>query len=221
MTDIDTSVLMSGYVRSLFVEEGPVLEELRYEISRQDLPEIYISPEQGKLLQVLLTAIGARRVLEIGTLGGYSALWMARALPGDGTLITLEIDPERAAFARGFMEKAALEDVVEVRVGDARETLASLVEAVAAGEEEPFDAVFIDADKEPYVEYLDRALALVRSGGLILADNAFRDGRVLDDDPDASTQGVLDYNARVASDDALVTTIIPIRDGLVVSVVKG
>lgn len=221
MTEIDPSVLMSGYVRDLFAEEGPVLEELRYEISRQDLPEIYISAEQGKLLQVLLAAIGARRVLEIGTLGGYSALWMARALPGDGALITLEIDPDRATFARGFIEKAAMEDVVEVRVGDARERLAALTRAVAAGEEEPFDAVFIDADKEPYVEYLERALELVRPGGLILADNAFRDGKVLDDHPDAATQGVLDYNDRVASDDRLVSTVIPIRDGLVVSVVKG
>jgi predicted O-methyltransferase YrrM len=220
MTDIDTSVLMSGYVRDLFADEGPVLEELRYEISRQELPEIYISAEQGKLLQVLLAAVGARRVLEIGTLGGYSALWMARALPGDGHLLTLEKDADRAEFARTFIEKAALEDVVEVRVGEARAVLAELVEAVEAGTEEPFDAVFIDADKEPFVEYLERSLALVRPGGLILGDNAFRDGRILDDDPDEATQGVLDYNQRTATDPRLVSTVIPIRDGLVVSVVR-
>lgn len=215
----DLSALMSGYVRDLFAGEDPVLEELRREISRQDLPEIYISPEQGKLLQVLLKAIGAHRVLEIGTLGGYSALWMARALPGDGTLITIEKDPDRAAFARRFIEKAALEDVVEIRVGDAREVLVELVEAVTAGAGEPFDAVFIDADKEPFVEYLERSLQLVRPGGLILGDNAFRDGRVLEDDPDEATQGVLDYNQRAATDPRLVSTVIPVRDGLTVSVV--
>ena len=221
MTDMDLSVLMSGYVRDLFAGEGPVLEELRYEISRQDLPEIYISAEEGKLLQVLLAAIGARRVLEIGTLGGYSALWMARALPGDGHLLTLEKDADRAEFARGFIEKAALEDVVEVRVGDAREIMRELVEAVEADREEPFDAVFIDADKEGMVEYLERSLELVRPGGLILADNAFRSGKVLDDDPAEDTRGVLEYNDRAATDPRLVSTIIPIRDGLVVSVVKG
>lgn len=221
MTDIDLSVLMSGYVRDLFAPEGPVLEELRYEISRQELPEIYISAEEGKLLQVLLAAIGARRVLEIGTLGGYSALWMARALPGDGHLLTLEKDADRAAFARGFIEKAALEDVVEVRVGDAREIMAELAGAVEAGTEEPFDGVFIDADKEGMVEYLERSLELVRPGGLILADNAFRSGKVLDDTPAEDTKGVLEYNDRAASDPRLVSTVIPIRDGLVVSVVNG
>jgi len=221
MTDTDESVLLSGYVRGLFADEGPVLEELRYEISRQDLPEIYISAEQGRLLQVLLTTIGARRVLEIGTLGGYSALWMARALPGDGTLLTIEKDADRAAFARGFFEKAALEDVIEVRVGEAREILAELVAALESGAEEPFDAAFIDADKEPYVEYLERSLELVRPGGLILCDNALRDGRILDDEPDAATRGVQAYNERAATDPRLVSTVIPIRDGLVVSVVRG
>ena len=221
MIDTDTSVLLSDYVQDLFAEEGPVLEELRREIGRQDMPDIYISAEQGKLLQLLLTAIGARRVLEIGTLGGYSALWMARALPGDGTLLTLEKDAGRAEFARSFIEKAALEDVVHVRVGDAREVLEELVADVEAGREEPFDAVFIDADKEPFVEYLERSLELVRPGGLILGDNAFRSGRILEDDPGPDTRGVLDYNDRIASDPRLVSTIIPIRDGLAVSVVKG
>ena len=218
--DTDQSERLSDYVRDLFAEEGEVLESLRREIGRQDMPEIYISPEQGKLLQVLLTAVGARRVLEIGTLGGYSALWMARALPADGRLITLEKDAGRADFARGFIERAGLGDVVDVRIGEAREVLLELVDAVASGAEEPFDAVFIDADKEPFVEYLERSLELVRPGGLILGDNAFRDGRILEDDPDEATRGVLDYNDRVAGDPRLVSTIIPIRDGLAVSVVR-
>lgn len=211
----DPSVLLSGYVRRLFAGEDEVLEELRYEISRQDLPEIYISAEVGRLLQVLLAAIGARRVLEIGTLGGYSAIWMARALPPDGRLLTVEREPDRAAFARDFIRRAGLEDVVEVRVGDAREVLRQLV----AGDEPPYDAAFIDADKESYVEYLERSLELVRPGGLIIADNAFRDGRVLEEEPDEATRGIQAYNERVAGHERLASTIIPIRDGVVVSVV--
>lgn len=216
MTDADRIANLSRYVTGLFADEGPLLAELRQEIPRRGLPEIFISPELGRLLQVLLTGIGARRVLEVGTLGGYSALWMARALPDTGRLVTLEIDPERAAFARRFIDRAGKSDVVEVRVGDARELLAELADAGAG----PFDAVFIDADKESYVEYLDRSLALTRPGGLILADNAFRDGRVLEADPDEATRGVLAYNERVASDERLISTVIPIRDGLAVSVVR-
>lgn len=211
---------LGGYVRDLFAEEGAVLEELRREMGRQGLPQIFISAEEGKLLQVLLTAVGARRVLEIGTLGGYSALWMARALPADGRLITLEKDADRADFARDFVARAGLSDVIDVRVGDARELLADLVEDVASGGEERFDAVFIDADKEGMVEYLERSLELVRPGGLILADNAFRSGQVLEDDPDEATRGILDYNRRAAGDPRLVSTIIPVRDGLAVSVVR-
>lgn len=217
MSGPDPTGPLARYVEGLFTDEGPVLEALRTAITEEGLPEIYISAEVGKLLQLLLAAVGARRVLEIGTLGGYSALWMARALPADGHLVTLEIDPDRAAFARRFIEEAGQTDTVEVRVGDARDLLAAMV----ADGTEPFDAVFIDADKEGYVEYLDRALELVRPGGLILADNAFRDGRVLDDDPDEATRGVLDYNDRAASDPRLESTIIPVRDGVVVSLVRG
>lgn len=206
---------LSGYVQALFAGEDAVLEELRGEISRRGLPEIYISSEVGRLLQVLLTSIGARRVLEIGTLGGYSAIWMARALPPEGQLLTFELDPERAELAREFVGRAGLEDTVEVRVGDARALLAELV--AAAGW--PFDAVFIDADKESYIEYLERSLELVRPGGLIIADNAFRDGRVLDDEPDEATRAIQEYNARIASHPRLASTVIPVRDGVAVSVV--
>lgn len=216
MSAIDLPEGLSRYVRDHFAAEDEVLADLRLKITNGDLPAIHISPELGRLLQVLLTSIGARRVLEIGTLGGYSALWMARALPSDGRLITLEIDPERAAIARRFIERAGRTESVEVRVGDARDTLAAMVEA----EEPAFDAVFIDADKESYVEYLERSLALVRPGGLILADNAFRDGRILAESPDEATRGVLAYNRRVATDDRLVSTIIPIRDGVAISVVR-
>ncbi len=213
--DNDRSVLLSGYVQQLFAGEDEVLEELRCEIARRELPEIYISAEVGRLLQVLLASVGARRVLEVGTLGGYSAIWMARALPADGRLLSVEVDPERAGFAREFVTRAGLAGVIEVREGDAREVLKEL----AAGSEAPFDAVFIDADKESYVDYLERALELVRPGGLIIADNAFRDGRVLHEAADEATRGVQRYNERIASHPRLVSTIIPIRDGVAVSVV--
>jgi caffeoyl-CoA O-methyltransferase len=207
---------LTAYVEGLFAREDDLLRELREATAREGLPEIYISAEVGRLLQVLLTAIDARRVVEIGTLGGYSAVWMARALPADGRLVTLELREDRAELARRFVERAGLASRVDVRVGDARATLAELVER----EGRSFDAAFIDADKEGYPEYLERSLALVRPGGLILADNAFRDGRILGEDPDEATRGVLAYNGAVAGDDRLVSTIVPIRDGLVVSVVR-
>jgi predicted O-methyltransferase YrrM len=214
VTDRRTEAGLQAYVQGLFAEEDAVLEALRSEIERQGLPRIYISAEVGRLLQVLLRAVDARRVLEIGTLGGYSAIWMARALPPGGRLMTVELEEERAAFARDFVARAGLQEVIDIRVGDARAVLGELA---AAGES--YDAVFIDADKESYAEYLDRSLELVRPGGLILADNAFRGGRILGNQPDEASRGVLDYNRRAADDARLTSTIIPIRDGLAVSVV--
>ena len=210
MTD---DVLLSGYVRALFAMEDEVLEELRYEIPRRGLPEIHISAEQGRLLQVLLRAAGARRVLEVGTLGGYSAIWMARALAPEGHLVTLEIDPARAELARAFIERAGLTDRVEVRVGDALDAMADMDAS------EPFDAVFIDADKERYPAYLEQALRLLRPGGLVLGDNAFWSGRVLEDDSaEASTLAMRAFNRGLAEHPDLTATIVPMRDGLAVAV---
>jgi caffeoyl-CoA O-methyltransferase len=207
----------TDYVEGLFAREDPLLAELRAEIPRRGFPEIAISAEVGRLLQVLLVAVGARRVLELGTLGGYSAIWMARVLPAGGRLLTVELDADRAELAREYVARAGLEDRVEVMVGDAVPITAGLV---AAGE--AFDAVFIDADKEGYGTYLDRALELVRPGGLILADNAFRSDRVLDPEPDDHGVRVLqDFNRRLAGHPDLVATIVPVRDGLAVAVVDA
>ncbi|MEJ2217943.1 MAG: O-methyltransferase [Gemmatimonadota bacterium] len=212
----DEQQALSGYVHRLFAPEDDVLEELRGEIARQDLPEIYISAEQGRLMQVLLTAIGARRVLEVGTLGGYSAIWMARALPPDGRLVTIELRAERAELARRFIRRAGLQDVIEVKVGKALDVLRDL-----QSRREIFDAVFIDADKEGYGDYLDAALALVRTGGLILGDNAFQHGAIVEDPPPTpSVRAVQAFNERLASDERLVSTILPVRDGLTLSVVR-
>src|SRR5215204_799392 len=167
LREIDT------YVEDLFSSSDEILEAALRDSRRAGLPEINVSPNQGRLLQLLTEIAGARRILEIGTLGGYSAIHFARAFPDDGALISLEIDEHHAGVARINVERAGLSDKVEIRVGDAHELLASLIE-------DPFDVIFIDADKESYPEYLDASLHLVRPGSLILGDNTIRGGTVLD-----------------------------------------
>jgi caffeoyl-CoA O-methyltransferase len=212
----DDPEALSGYIADLFAAEDPLLEEVRAEAGRQGLPDIAISAEVGRLLQVLLTAIGARRALEIGTLAGYSAIWIARALGPEGRLVTLEIDPARADLARSLFQRAGLDDRIEVMVGDAAETAARL-----AGHGERFDAVFIDADKERYETYLELALQMVRPGGLVLADNALWSGRILEDPPeDGATAALQAFNRALARHPRLVSTIVPVRDGVAVGVVK-
>src|SRR5690606_27326883 len=208
---------LAAYVERLFAHEDALLRELREEIRHRGMPEIYISPDEGRLLQVLLTAVDARRVLEIGTLGGYSTIWMARALPADGKLISLEIEPARAEVAREFARRAGLDGVIDVRVGAALDSLAGM-EAEGV---EPFDACFIDADKINYSAYLDYALRLVRPGGLILGDNALWSGRVLEAEPaDEDARAMQAFNQRLASAPELVATIVVVRDGLAVAVVR-
>jgi predicted O-methyltransferase YrrM len=212
--DRDTA---SAYVTGLFAPEDALLAELREELRRQDMPLINVSAEEGRLLQVLLTSIGARRVLEIGTLGGYSAIWMARALPPDGQLISLELREKHARVAREFVRRAALHHIIDIRVAPALETLADLQR-----DERQFDACFIDADKENYPAYLDYAVRLVRPGGLILGDNTFRRNRVFDpNDQDLSITAVREFNERIAQHPKLFSTIIPLRDGLSISVVRA
>src|ERR671917_1161280 len=179
MNPEDTTKLLEeidGYIENLFGTSDEVLETTLGDSRRGGLPEINVSPNEGRLLQLLTEIAGARRILEIGTLGGYSAIQFARALPDDGALISLEIDEHHAGVARNNIDRAGLSDKVEIRVGDAHELLASFIE----DEEGPFDVIFIDADKESYPEYLDASLRLVRPGSLILGDNTIRGGTVLD-----------------------------------------
>jgi predicted O-methyltransferase YrrM len=151
------------------------------------LPAIAVSPSQGKLLHLLALSAGAVRILEIGTLGGYSAIWMARALPAGGRLVTLEADPKHAEVARANLARAGLAEVAEVRLGPALETLPQLAAEAAA----PFDFIFIDADKPSNPEYFAWALRLSRPGSLIVVDNVVRDGRVIDGaNDDAGVRGV-------------------------------
>lgn len=175
-----------------------------------DLPAIDVTPLQGCFLEVLIRATGAKRVLEIGTLGGYSTIWLARALPEDGAIVTLELEQRHAEIARWNLEHAGFIGRVDLRVAPALESLAALAEERAA----PFDFIFIDADKARYPEYLQWSLKLSRPGTLIVADNVVRDGKVVDpDDPDANIQGVRRFTELVASESRLTATVLQTVSG--------
>ena len=200
---------LERYVTELFAAEDETLQKIRARHDVEKLPPINVSPEEGKLLYLLLLMVQAKRVLEIGSLGGYSGVWLARALPADGTLITIEKDPRHARIAREGFRAAGLERRVELIEGAALEILPTLTPG--------FDAVFIDADKEPLPTYFDWGMRLLRTGGLLLCDNAFFHGAAVnEDDRSGNALGVRAFNKLAASDPRLVATIIPVRDGLVV-----
>jgi predicted O-methyltransferase YrrM len=187
------------------------------------LPAIQVAPNQGRLLQLLALAIGAERVLEVGTLAGYSTIWLARALPPGGCLVTLEIEPRHAEIARANIARAGLDRVVEIRVGPALDTLAR----IEAERPPPFDLVFIDADKPSNPAYFDHALKLVRPGGLIVVDNVVREGRVIDpavrDDP--VVRGVHELCERIAAEPRVAATVLQTvgdkgHDGLLIARVQ-
>jgi len=171
-----------AYTTGLLQPADPALDAALRDSA--ELPNIAVSAAQGQFLHVIARAIHARRILEIGTLGGYSAIWLGRALPDGGTLISLELDPHHAEVARGNIARAGLESKVEVRVGAALDSL----EALKAEHSEPFDLVFIDADKRNTPAYFSAAIELAHSGSLIVVDNVVRQGKLIDlesDDPDA------------------------------------
>jgi len=169
------------------------------------LPEIQVAPNQGRLIAMLATLTGTSRILEIGTLGGYSTIWLGRALPDGGKLVSLELDPKHAEVARGNIAHAGLADRVEVRTGRADASM----DAMIASGEEPFDYIFIDADKPGIPAYLERALALSRPGTLIVVDNVIRNGAVADpDSTDPSVIGARTMFAQLATDPRLEATAI-------------
>jgi predicted O-methyltransferase YrrM len=200
---------LSDYIASLFAREDDVLLSLREEADRSGLPPTAISPEVGRLLQVLLKSIAAERVLEVGTLGGYSAIWMARALPPNGKVVTIEREAMHARFARRVVQRAGLDSVIEVVEGRALDLL-------PAFDGEQFDAIFLDADAAPLPTYLDWALRLTRGGGLILADDALRGARGADDD---DARGVREFSRRFASDPRITGIIVPTHGGMAIGLV--
>ncbi len=193
------------YVADLFVGPDPALDATLQSSDAAGLPSISVSASQGKLLHLLARVQGARNILELGTLGGYSTIWLGRALPADGHLITLEFDPKHAEVARANIARAGLASVVEVRVGRALDTLPQL----AAEGRGPFDLIFIDADKPGYPDYLPWALKLSRRGSLIIADNVVRKGAVADAaSTDPNVQGVRRFNQLLAAEPRVSATAI-------------
>jgi predicted O-methyltransferase YrrM len=193
------------YIGELLVPSDPALEQALADSAAAGLPPIQVAPNQGKLLHLLARAIRARRILEIGTLAGYSAIWLARALPAGGRLITLESDPRHAEVARRNLARAGLAEVAAVRLGKALETLPRL-EQEGAG---PFDLAFIDADKPTSTEYFEWALRLARPGALIVVDNVVRDGAVADPaSRDANVLGIRRFHERLAAEPRVTATAL-------------
>jgi predicted O-methyltransferase YrrM len=193
------------YIDRLFVPPDPALEAALRASTEAGLPLIQVTPNQGKLLGILARSIRASSILEIGALGGYSTIWLARAMAPGGKLITLEVDPRHAAVARANLDRAGLDGSVEIRLGSALESLPK-IHAEGLG---PFDLVFIDADKTNCTAYFEWALKLTHPGSLIITDNVVRDGKVADpssSDPDV--QGVQRFNKRLAAEPRVSATIL-------------
>lgn len=214
---------VDAYLCDALVPSDPALDAALDASARAGLPAINVSPNQGKLLHLIARIHGARRILEIGTLGGYSTIWLARAVPADGSVTTLEVNPDYATLARKNIERAELAERVTVRVGPAVQSLAAL----AAERVAPYDLVFIDANKDGNPEYLTGALALSRPGTVIICDNVVREGRVAQaGNDDADVIGVRRYFEMVAADSRLTTTAIQTVgskgwDGFAISIVSA
>ena len=218
--DIWTAV--DDYITSSVVGHDPMLEGALERSAAAGLPAISVSPPQGKLLFLLARAMRARRILELGTLGGYSTIWLARALPRGGRVVTLELEPAHAAVAADNLRRANLARRVDIRVGPALDTLDQLIAQAV----KPFDLVFIDADKPRIPDYYERALALSRPGSMIIVDNVVRDGQLANaSSDDANVLGVRRFHELLAHDERVSATTIQTvgtkgYDGFTVSVVN-
>ena len=219
----ETWTAVDEYIGGLLAPHDEALDAALRDSAAAGLPAIQVSPPQGKLLHLLARTIGAHTVLEIGTLGGYSTIWLGRALPADGRLITLEASSEYAEVARGNIERAGLGDVVELRVGAALDTL-PLLEAEGAG---PFDLTFIDADKANTPDYFAWALEHSRPGALIVADNVVRGGTLVEaDSDDPATQAQRSFHEMLAAEPRVSATTIQTvgvkgYDGFTIALVAG
>ncbi|MBM7843327.1 O-methyltransferase [Herpetosiphon giganteus] len=213
---------VDNYISDSLVQADPVLESALQASAEAGLPPINVAPNQGKLLHMFAMMCGAKRILEIGTLGGYSSIWLARALPADGKLITLEYEPHHAEVAKANLAKAGLSDKVEVRVGAALASLAQLADEGI----EPFDLIFIDADKPNNPHYLAWALKFAHVGTVIIGDNVVRNGAVTNSsDPDPAIQGTRQLFADLASNPKLTATALQTvgskgYDGFAIAIVQ-
>ena len=200
-----TWTAVDSYLSEMLVGPDPALEATLIASADAGLPEIAVAPAQGKFLMLLARAINARRVLEIGTLGGYSTIWLARALPKDGHVVTFEVDPRHGEVARSNFAHAGLAQRIDLRLGKALDLLPKL----AAEKREPFDLVFIDADKENIPEYFTWSLKLTHPGSLIIVDNVIRDGKVIDGKSrDTNVKGVRRFNQMLKAEKRVSATAI-------------
>lgn len=196
---------VDDYLEHQLIPQDAVLDAILKHSDAAGLPSINVAPNQGKMLMLMAQSIQAQRILEVGTLGGYSTVWLARALPKQGRLITLEIDPHYATVARQNFAQAGYQDLIELRLGSALESLEQLAQEGLP----PFDFIFIDADKENNTRYFEWALQLVRVGGIIIVDNVVRSGAVIEaDSPDSRVQGVRRLMERIAQEPRVQATAI-------------
>jgi predicted O-methyltransferase YrrM len=218
MQDLTITDDLWEYMRRVTLREPDVLRKLREETARLPNSNLQISAEQGQFMALLMHLIGARRTIEVGVYTGYSALVVAQALPDDGHVIACDINEEWAAVARRYWREAGVERKIDLRIGQALNTLDDLI---ASGQGNRFDFVFIDADKTNYANYYERALVLLRPGGLIAVDNVLWYGRVIDasvDDPD--TRAIRAFNQQMKGDDRVWLSMLPVRDGLTLAAKK-
>ncbi len=200
------------YLLSVSLREPEVLRRLREETSRDEHAQMQIAPEQGQFMALLAELLGARRALEIGVYTGYSALWVARALPADGRLIACDVNEVWTATARRYWEEAGVAHKIDLRLAPAAKTLDGLL---GDGEAGTFDFIFIDADKEHYERYYEQSLRLLRPGGLIAIDNVLWDGRVAEPEADdAETEAIRSLNQKLLGDERITLSLVPVADGL-------
>jgi len=200
------------YLLSVSLREPEILRQLREETSNHPMGRMQIAPDQGQFMAFLVQLIGAKKVLEIGVFTGYSSLVVALALPSYGKIIACDISEEDTNIARRYWEKAGVTDKIELRLAPALQTLDELI---ASGEINSFDFIFIDADKKNYPEYYERALQLVRSGGLIAIDNVLWSGKVADPEiQDGQTQAIRNFNEKLHQDERVTLSLVSIADGL-------
>src|SRR5580700_4584052 len=212
MQDLTITDELWEYMRRVSLREPELLRKLRDETARLPNSNLQISAEQGQFMALLMHLIGARRTIEIGVYTGYSALVVAQALPHDGRVVACDINEEWTAVARRYWREAGVDRKIDLRIGPALSTLDDLI---ANGQGNRFDFVFIDADKTNYANYYERALVLLRPGGLIGVDNVLWYGRVIDpavDDPD--TRAIRAFNEQIKNDDRVWLSMLPLRDGL-------
>jgi predicted O-methyltransferase YrrM len=204
------------YMLSVSLREAAVARALREETARHPMARMQIAPEQGQFMALLVKMLRAERALEVGVFTGYSALCVALALPADGKLVACDINREWAAIGARYWEKAGVAEKIDLKIAPAVRTLDALI---ADGEE--FDFAFIDADKENYIEYYERAIRLLRRGGLVAIDNTLWDGRVVDEkSTDADTRAIRAFNEHVSRDSRVDLSLVPIGDGLTLALKK-